>query len=73
MVELQRRLDGRIAVWYADHRLLVTPAPADPVQLRALAHARPVRATQAPSATLHPASDHPWRTVRHDRRWAGND
>ncbi|HEY8093166.1 MAG TPA: ISNCY family transposase [Acidimicrobiales bacterium] len=67
-VELQLRLAGRIAVWHADHRLLVTPAPADPVQLRALAKARPVPATHAPSAALHPASDHPWRAVRRDSR-----
>jgi hypothetical protein len=67
-VELQLRLDGRIAVWHADQRLLVTPAPADPVQLRALAKARPVPATHAPSAALRPAPDHPWRAVHPDSR-----
>ena len=36
--------------------------------LRALAKARPVPATHAPSATLRPASDHPWRAVRRDSR-----
>lgn len=67
-VELQLRLDGRIAVWHADRRLLVTPAPADPVQVRALAKARPVPAIRPPSATVRPSFDHPWRAVRSDSR-----
>ncbi|MBX3032072.1 MAG: ISNCY family transposase [Chloroflexi bacterium] len=67
-VELQLRLDGRIAVWHADRRLLVTPAPADPVQVRALAKARPVPAIRPPSATVRPSFHHPWRAVRSDSR-----
>lgn len=61
-VELQLRLDGRIAVWDDDRRLLIAPAPADPVQLRALQRARPMPATHAPSAGSIPRADHPWRS-----------
>lgn len=67
-VELQLRLDGRIAVWDGDVRLLVTPAPADPVQVRALAKARPMPATHAPSAASATRADHPWRRPGVHRR-----
>ncbi|HEY4754170.1 MAG TPA: ISNCY family transposase, partial [Candidatus Limnocylindrales bacterium] len=39
-VEVQLRLDGRIVAWDGERELLTVPAPADPVQLRALEAAR---------------------------------
>ncbi|MEO6577493.1 MAG: hypothetical protein ABIO99_01150 [Candidatus Limnocylindria bacterium] len=39
-VELQLRLDGRLVVWDGQRELLTVPAPAEPVQLRALGAAR---------------------------------
>jgi transposase len=60
-VELQLRLDGRIAVWDDDHCLLITPAPADPIQLRALGNARSALGARPPSASYAPAAAHPWR------------
>ena len=66
-VELQLRLDGRIVVWDGEQELLAVPAPADPVQLRALEAARGDIGTAAPSAATGsgtiPAPDHPWRTM----------
>jgi transposase len=67
-VEVQLRLDGRIVVWDGEHELLAVPAPADPVQLRALESARTEVGTAAPSAAYRsgtiPAPDHPWRKGR---------
>lgn len=64
-VELQLRLDGRLVVWDGEHILLSTPAPADPVQLRALAAARVEVGTPAPSlgSSAKPPPSHPWRRV----------
>ena len=64
-VELQLRLDGRLVVWDGRRTILVQPAPADPVQLRALHHARAELGSRAPSVgTVAVAADHPWRRVR---------
>jgi hypothetical protein len=64
-VEVRLRLDGRIGVWDGERELLAVPAPADPVQLRALEAARGDVGTVAPSAATRsgtiPAPDHPWR------------
>lgn len=64
-VELQLRLDGRLVVWDGQRVLLTTPAPADPVQLRALAAARVEVGTPAPSlgSIAGPPPSHPWRRV----------
>jgi hypothetical protein len=64
-VELHLRLDGRLVVWDGKRELLATPAPADPVQLRALTAARVDVGTAVPSAAHHeaPLADHPWRRV----------
>jgi transposase len=66
-VEVQLRLDGRIVVWDGERELLAVPAPADPVQLRALESARPEVGSAAPSAAYRsgtiPAPDHPWRRM----------
>lgn len=65
-VEVQLRLDGRIVVWDGERELQVLPAPADPVQLRALESARLEVGSAAPSAAHRsgtiPAPDHPWRS-----------
>jgi transposase len=64
-VELHVRLDGRMVVWDGTRELLVTPAPLDAVQLRALDHARVeigVKPPSAASATTY-RPDHPWRRV----------
>ena len=47
-VEVQLRLDGRIVVWDGERELLAVPAPADPVQLRALESARRRRRLRRP-------------------------
>jgi transposase len=64
-VELHLRLDGRLVVWDGERELLATPAPADPVQLRALSAARVDVGTAPPSAAHHeaPPDEHPWRRV----------
>jgi transposase len=71
-VEVQLRLDGRIVVWDGERELLAVPAPADPVQLRALESARLEVGSAAPSAAYRsgtiPAPDHPWRAGRVNRR-----
>jgi transposase len=65
-VELHVRLDGRLVVWDGSHELLVTRAPLDAVQLRALDHARVEIGVKPPSAatatTYRP--EHPWRRAR---------
>lgn len=65
-VELHLRLDGRLVVWDGERELLATPAPADPVQLRALHAARVETGSVVPSAARaeRPQADHPWRRVR---------
>lgn len=64
-VELQLRLDGRLIVWDGQRTVPVQPAPADPVQVRALQHARAELGSTAPSigSLAVPASTHPWRLV----------
>jgi transposase len=65
-VELQLRLDGQLVVWDGQRTVLVQPAPADPVQLRALHAARAELGSIAPSlgSTAVPAASHPWRHVK---------
>ena len=65
-VELRLRLDGRLVVWDGERTILVRPAPADPVQLRALQHARAELGSMAPSigSAAVPAATHPWRQVK---------
>ncbi len=65
-VELQLRLDGRLVVWDGQRTVLVQPAPADPVQLRALHQARAELGSRAPSigSRAVPAASHPWRQVK---------
>ena len=65
-VELQLRLDGRLVLWDGERVVLVTAAPADPVQLRALHHARADLGSIAPSigSAAVPAPTHPWRKVK---------
>jgi len=65
-VELQVRLDGQLVVWDGERPILVRPAPADPVQLRALEHARVELGSTAPSigSLAVPAARHPWRRVQ---------
>jgi hypothetical protein len=64
-VELQLRLDGRLVVWDGQRTILVQPAPADPVQLRALHQARAELGSTAPSvgSAAVPATTHPWRRI----------
>ena len=65
-VEVQLRLDGRLVIWDGQRTVMVRPAPADPVQLRALHHARPEVGAVAPSvgSAAVPAARHPWRQVQ---------
>jgi len=65
-VELQLRLDGRLVVWDGQRTVVVQPAPADPVQLRALHQARAELGSTAPSigSLAVPAATHPWRHVQ---------
>ncbi len=57
-VELQLRLDGRIVVWDGERELLTIPAPADPVQLRAL-DVRPGRGRHDRPERRQPVGHHP--------------
>jgi hypothetical protein len=65
-VDVEVRLDGRVVVWDGMRELLVRDAPADPVQLRALARARLDLGHTAPTAgsVRKPPRDHPWVQVR---------
>jgi transposase len=65
-VDVELRLDGRLVVWDGTRELLVRAAPADPVQLRALASARLDLGRTAPTAgsIQKPPRDHPWVQVR---------
>lgn len=69
-IELHLRLDGRMVIWDGEHELVATPAPLDPVQLRALHHARVELGSMPRSAATatRPASDHPWRRGFAERR-----
>jgi transposase len=61
-VELQLRLDGRLAVWDGEREILATAAPLDAVQLRALHIARAdIGALPPSSATALNHPNHPWR------------
>jgi transposase len=65
-VDVELRLDGRLVVWDGTRELVVRDAPADPVQLRALASARLDLGRTAPTvgSVQKPARDHPWVRVR---------
>jgi transposase len=65
-VDVEVRLDGRLVVWDGTRELLVRDAPADPVQLRALASARLDLGRTAPTAgsVQKPPRNHPWARVR---------
>lgn len=65
-VELQLRLDGRLVVADGQRTIVVRPAPLDPVQLRALDHARAELGSTPPSvgSLAIPAATHPWRRVQ---------
>lgn len=66
-VELHLRLDGRLVIWDGEREVLVTEAPPDPAQLRALQMARAELGNAAPSAgSVGPSPTHPWRTPRRD-------
>jgi len=64
-VDVEVRLDGRLVVWDGTRELLVRDAPADPVQLRALANARLDLGRTAPSvgSVQKPSRQHPWNRV----------
>jgi len=64
-VDVEVRLDGRLVVWDGMRELLVRDAPADPVQLRALARARLDLGRTAPTAgsVQKPPPHHPWKRV----------
>jgi hypothetical protein len=55
-----------MVVWDGQRIILVQPAPADPVQLRALQHARAELGSMAPSigSAAVPAATHPWREIK---------
>jgi transposase len=66
-LEVQLRLDGRLAVWDGERELHVTAAPPDASELRRLEQATSELGHHAPSAasTSHPPpADHPWGRVR---------
>jgi transposase len=62
-VQLHVLLDGRMIIWDGERDLRTTTAPLDPVQLRALGHARVEVGSMPRSAATatRPAADHPWR------------
>jgi len=63
-VEVHKRLDASLAVYYQGRRLTTRPAPSEPAVLRNRSKvAEPVLVTRAsPLVTSHkPAPDHPWR------------
>jgi len=65
-VEVHLRLDGTLVAFDGRRQLGLTPAPADPSQLRAQ-RAQRVAPSLAPApADLPwlPAADHPWRRVK---------
>jgi transposase len=66
LVEVHVRLDGSIIAFDGERELAVRPAPAEPVQLRALARRRAAPGAVPDRATLPstPRPDHPWRRVR---------
>jgi hypothetical protein len=64
-VDVEVRLDGRLVVWDGTRELVVRAAPADPVQLRALANARLDLGHTAPTVgSVRKARDHSWGRVR---------
>ena len=66
LVEVHVRLDGSIVAFDGQRELAVTPAPPDPVQLRAAHRLRADPNLDPAAATLPwtPPADHPWRRVR---------
>lgn len=64
-VDVEVRLDGRLVVWDGTRELLARDAPADPVQLRALANARIDLGRAAPTvgSVQKPSRHHPWNQV----------
>ena len=70
VVEVHVRLDGSIVAFDGPRELAAGPAPADPIQLRALGRLRVDPALVPAGATLPwtPPPDHPWRRVRTDSK-----
>jgi len=66
LVEVHVRLDATIVAYDGQRELAVTPAPRDPVQLRAAHRLRADPNLDPAAATLPwtPPPDHPWRRVR---------
>jgi transposase len=66
MVEVHVGLDGSIAAFDGDRRLLLVAAPADPGQLRTQHAGRATPGLVPAPATIPwtPPPDHPWRQVR---------
>jgi transposase len=69
-VEVHVRLDGSIVAFDGEHELAALPAPADPVQLRALPALRAGPGLAPAPATMPwiPPADHPWKRMTSDRR-----
>ena len=69
-VEVHVRLDGSIVAFDGERELLVTPAPPDPVQLRALHRDRPGPGVLPAAASLPwlAPPEHPWRRIRRDSK-----
>jgi len=70
LVEVHVGLDGAVVVFDGERRLLTTPAPADPIQLRAQHVDRALPGLLPAAATLPwvPPRDHPWKRVRRDSK-----
>jgi hypothetical protein len=66
LVEVHLRLDGSIVAFDGGRELAVSPAPPDPVRLRALGRPRADPGLVPAAATMPwtPPADHPWRRVR---------
>lgn len=66
LVEVHVRLDGSIVAFDGERELAVSPAPPDPVKLRALDRLRADPGLVPGAATLPwtPPPDHPWRRVQ---------
>ena len=65
-VEVHLRLDGSMVAFDGRRQLALTPAPAEPRQLRTQHADRPGPSLEPAAASLPwtPSADHPWRTVR---------
>jgi transposase len=73
VVEVHVRLDGSILAFDGERELVVTPAPHDPVQLRAEQRLRSDPGLVPAPASLPwlPPPEHPWRRVRRDSKLYG--